>query len=144
MIVSRFKGIAYSPIILTPLFLIVMLSAWFFSDDGLLSAAFLVSLLAFILWLALIYYVMKVYFTALKILPTEIRVRPFLGNAQETTIAFNKLDGYKLLQQSGEHASSEAIIVIQNNKTILQISELFYLNYADIKSEITKKLKLIK
>jgi hypothetical protein len=143
MLISRFKGIAYSPILLTPLFLIIMLSAWYFSEEGVFSVVFLVSTSVFVLWLVLIYFVMKIYFTAIKILPTEIRFRSFLGNGKETIIPFTKLDGYQIQQQSGENSSSEAIVILQNNKTTLLISELFYMNYSDLKKEITKKLKRI-
>jgi hypothetical protein len=143
MLISRFKGIAYSPILLTPLFLIIMLSAWYFSEEGVFSVVFLVSTSVFVLWLVLIYFVMKIYFTAIKILPTEIRFRSFLGKGKPRSFAMNSIDGYEIQQQSGETNSSEVIFIYQNGKIVLRISELFYQNYKELKKLITQKLKRI-
>jgi predicted membrane protein len=143
MLISRFKGIAYSPIFLSPLVLILVLASYYFSEDGIASSMFIVSCVILILWVILIYYMLNSYFISIKIHNSEISIQSMLGKGKPRSFAMNSIDGYEIQQQSGETNSSEVIFIYQNGKIVLRISELFYQNYKELKKLITQKLKRI-
>lgn len=143
MLVSKFKGIAYSPIFLSPLVLILVLASYYFSDAGFSSTVFIVSCVILILWVVLIYYMLNSYFISIKIHNNEISIQSMLGKGKPRSFAMNAIDGYQIQQQSGETNSSEVIFIYQNGKIVLRISELFYQNYKELKKVISQKLKRI-
>ncbi len=143
MLVSKFKGIAYSPIFLSPLVLILVIASYYFSDDGFTSTIFIISCVVMMLWLVLIFYMLNSYFISIKIHNNEISIQSILGKGKPQNFAINSLDGYQVQQQSGETNSSEVIFIYQNGKIVIRLSELFYQNYADLKKAIVQKLKRI-
>jgi hypothetical protein len=143
MLVSRFKGIAYTPIFLSPLVLILMLLSYWFSDDGINSPVFLVSCAILILWLVLVYYMLTSYFVSIQIHSDEIRVQSILGKGKPRILVIKNLDGFELDQQSGETNSMEVILIYQKGKIVLRISELFYQNYPELKKALTHKMKRV-
>jgi len=144
MLVSRFKGIAYTPIFLSPLVLILMLLSYWFSDDGINSPVFLVSCAILILWLVLVYYMLTSYFVSIQIHSDEIRVQSILGKGKPRILVIKNLDGFELDQQSGETNSMEVILIYQKGKIVLRISELFYQNYPELKKALTHKMKRVR
>lgn len=143
MHVSRFKGIAYSPIFLSPFVLILVLASYWFSDDGIKSPMFLVSSAILILWLVLVYYMLTSYFVSIQIHSDEIRVQSILGKGKPRILVLKNLDGYELEQQSGETNSMEVILIYQKGKIVLRISELFYQNYPELKKALIHKIKRV-
>jgi len=143
MLVSKFKGIAYSPIFLSPLVLILVIVSYYFSDDGITSTMFLFCCALLVLWMVLIYYMLNTYFVSVKIHHNEISVKSILGKGKPQNFAMNSLDGFQLQQQSGETNSSEVIFIYQKGKVVVRLSELFYQNYPELKKAISQKLKKI-
>lgn len=72
-----------------------------------------------------------------------ITFRRYLGYGKPNIYNFDDLDGYNIQIKKTKGEVYEILKIVEDNKTLIQISQFYIDNYSDLKLKIGQKLKIV-
>lgn len=143
MIESKFKYWPVFTIIICVILLLVLtlvfISFGFPYFPLYISVPILLILFLVIFWLT--FRELRTKILKLKIEANQITSQNFIGFGITKTYELSEFDGYKISILPTEYQDFETLHLMQNNKEVLHISQLYHANYTELKKFISARCR---